>query len=504
MPMEQTPVLVAREVFKAFGPVPVLNGVSLTVSKGGIHGLLGKNGAGKSTLSNVIAGLIHADAGDVLLNGEDVSALPLTMRKKRGLHLLSQHSEIFEDLTIGENLLLPNLPQRVGLTDWPAVHRNAARLLESHAMPISPRERAGDLSASDRRRLAIIKAVANDAALIILDEPTAGLPTRERSHLLEWVAALTRRGTSFIYISHHNDEVRQICTEYTVLRDGAVASTGAAASLTAKGMAQLITGSDVAEFRRARRSGDGLPAVALQNLAFEGGGPIDLTIERGEIVGLVGLLGEGPQELLRALGGLLPIRSGAVQVNQREMRCRTPNSSLASGFAYLTHDRIGEGVVGAMSVSENLSLGHWPKRAGWAVSRAAMAQRMRRAKAAMSIVMDKGGQEIRELSGGNQQKVLLGRLLERNPALLLLDEPTIGVDVAAKEQIHRLIDDATKRGVAVLLLAQDPEEMSRLVDRVAVFSKGRIERWLSGAEITIDALADAKAVREKPAGRHAR
>jgi ABC-type sugar transport system ATPase subunit len=371
-------------------------------------------------------------------------------------------------------------------------------------MPISPRERAGDLSASDRRRLAIIKAVANDAALIILDEPTAGLPTRERSHLLEWVAALTRRGTSFIYISHHNDEVRQICTEYTVLRDGAVASTGAAASLTAKGMAQLITGSDVAEFRRARRSGDGLPAVALQNLAFEGGGPIDLTIERGEIVGLVGLLGEGPQELLRALGGLLPIRSGAVQVNQRDMHCRTPKSSLASGFAYLTHDRIGEGVVGAMSVSENLSLGHWPKRAGWAVSRAAMAQRMRRAKAAMSIVMDKGGQEIRELSGGNQQKVLLGRLLERNPALLLLDEPTIGVDVAAKEQIHRLIDDATKRGVAVLLLAQDPEEMSRLVDRVAVFSKGRIERWLSGAEITIDALADAKAVREKPAGRHAR
>jgi ABC-type sugar transport system ATPase subunit len=491
-------VLIVDQIFKSFGTVTVLDGVSLSVRKGGIHGLLGKNGAGKSTLSNVIAGLIRADAGKVLLNGEDVSALPLTLRKKRGLHLLSQHSEIFEDLSIGENLLLPNLPRRFGLADWAAVQGEAARLLESHAMPVSPRKRAGDLSASDRRRLAIIKAVANDAALIILDEPTAGLATRERIHLLEWVAALTRRGTSFIYISHHNDEVRQLCSEYTVLRDGRVAADGSAASLTARGMAQLITGSEVAEFHRARRSNQGALAVELRRLCFEGGGPIDLSIAQGEVIGLVGLLGEGPQELLRALAGLLPIASGMVLVNHCEARFRTSRESLAAGIAYLTHDRIGEGVVASMSVAENLSLGNWPKCAGWAVSRSGLARRMRDAKAAMSIVMNSGAQEIRTLSGGNQQKVLLGRLLERNPALLLLDEPTLGVDVAAKEQIHRLIDDATRRGVAVLLLAQDPEEMSRLVDRVAVFAKGRIERWLAGAEITIDALADAKAVREKP------
>ncbi|TIT95516.1 MAG: sugar ABC transporter ATP-binding protein, partial [Mesorhizobium sp.] len=176
-------------------------------------------------------------------------------------------------------------------------------------------------------------------------------------------------------------------------------------------------------------------------------------------------------------------------------RLGSPGQSLGSGVAYLTHDRIGEGLVGSMSVTENLNLGNWPRSLGWLVSGAGMNRRMREARGAMDIVMGSGGQEIGELSGGNQQKVLLGRLLERKPRLLLLDEPTVGVDVAAKEQIHRLIDDATKKGVSVLLLAQDPEEMQRLVDRVVIFSKGCIARTLRSAEITIDAIAEARTAR---------
>ncbi|WFP78268.1 sugar ABC transporter ATP-binding protein [Mesorhizobium sp. WSM4906] len=486
-------VLTVDNVFKRFGPLAVLDGVSLSVSRGAIHGLLGKNGAGKSTLSNIIAGLLRHDSGSILLNGEDVSALPLTARKKRGLHLLSQHSEIFEDLSIGENLLLPDLPTRFGLTDWPALHRLAARQLESHGMPVDPRRRAGDLGASDRRRLAIIKAVAAEAALIILDEPTAGLAAAERLHLLEWVESLTERGTSFIYISHHNDEVRQLCSEYTVLRDGKVTASGKAAALSADAMARVITGADVAEFHRSRE--DHPAAIALSGLCFPGGGPVDLTIGHGEIVGLVGLLGEGPQELMRALGGLLPVEAGSVVIDGRALRLGSPGQSLESGVAYLTHDRIGEGLVGSMSVTENLNLGNWPRSLGWLVSGSGMNRRMREARGAMDIVMGSGGQEIGELSGGNQQKVMLGRLLERKPRLLLLDEPTVGVDVAAKEQIHRLIDDATRNGVSVLLLAQDPEEMQRLVDRVVIFSKGRIARTLQRAEITIDAIAEARTAR---------
>ncbi|UCI25405.1 sugar ABC transporter ATP-binding protein [Mesorhizobium sp. B2-8-5] len=492
------PVLVVDNVFKAYGPVSALDGVSLSVRKGAIHGLLGKNGAGKSTLSNVIAGFVRADAGNILLDGEDVSSLSLTARNKRGLYLLSQHSEIFEDLSIGENLLLPNLPRRRGLVDWGKLHRQAALLLESHAMHVPSRRRAGDLNASDRRRLAIIKAVAGDARLIILDEPTAGLAARERQHLMGWVEALTAQGTSFVYISHHNDEVRQLCSEYTVLRDGKVAAGGVAGSLSADGMARLITGSDVKEFRRDRSAAPKPPVVKIDDLCFPGGGPVDLTIGRGEIVGLVGLLGEGPQELLRTLGGLLPVMSGRVLVDGRPVRLGSPAHSLAAGIAYLTHDRIGEGHVASMSIAENLSLGNWPRQAGWAISRSGMLGRVRRARAAMDVVMDGPDQEIRKLSGGNQQKILLGRLLERNPAILLLDEPTIGVDVAAKEHIHRLIDDATKRGVAVLLIAQDPDEMQRLVDRVVVFSKGRIERSLSAEGLTVGAIADARSLREKP------
>ena len=450
------------------------------------------------TLVSIIAGLVRTDAGHVAFDGQDVTEQSLKLRQGTGLFMLSQHPEIFEDLSVGENLLLPKLPRLPGgLVDWRKVHVRAQAILDEHSFAVSSRTRAGDLGVGGRRRLSITRAIAAQAKLILLDEPTAGLATHDRADLLSSIEVLTGRGVSFIYISHHNDEVRQLCSEYTVLRDGKVVARGDAGRLSASELARLVTGEAVHEFRRGQqpaRQAMAKPLVSIRALACEGLQPVTLDLKAGEIVGLVGDLGEGPHELLRCLGGLLERRSGHVSAKGKVVSVDTPKAALAAGIAYLTQDRIHEGLVSAMSVAENLSLGHWPTAMAGRIRSSVLRRRAEHARASFGVVMNTPDQAISSLSGGNQQKVLLARLLERRPLLLLLHEPTVGVDVAAKEQIHRLIDDATRQGMSVLVVAQDPDEMARLVDRALVFAKGSVVTELSGDGLTVDAITKQRAV----------
>ena len=492
-------VLEIEGVSKAYRSSLALRDVTLDVTSSVIHGLLGKNGAGKSTLAGIIAGFVSPSSGTVRFRGKDITGLSPSQRQGEGIRLLPQHSEIFPDLSIGENLLLPNLPRRWGLTDWRRMHEDAGLTLEEHGLPVSPRLPARTLSLGQSKRLAIIKAMMGDARLIILDEPTAGLTFEQRRDLMAWIKALTVRGTSFIYISHHNDEVRQLCGEYSVLRDGAVAARGRAEDLSAEKLARLVTGEAVHEFHRERRT-PGKVILELRGFSSDGFSGVDLDLCAGEVVGLVGLPGSGAQELLRALGGLAPARGGAITLDGRNIVTRSPRRSLAGGLAYLTHDRISEGVVSMMSIADNVHLGHWPVRETGTLDQQAMRRQMDEARAQTEIVMASPSQEIGELSGGNQQKVLMARLLGRKPRVLLLDEPTVGVDIAAKEEIHRMIDRATSSGMAVLLRAYDPDEMVRLVDRAVVFSNGAVVRQLSGKSLTIDALATAQELGEKKLG----
>lgn len=496
MSISAVPILTVHNVFKHFGAVKALHDVSMRVSRGRIHGLLGKNGAGKSTLSNVIAGLVRPDAGRIEFDGQDVTGLSLKMRKRAGFYMLSQHPEIFEDLSVGENLLLPASPRGVaGLVSWRELYRQAQSILDEHGFAISSKTRAGDLGIGGRRRLSIVRAIAADARLIILDEPTAGLAARDRADLLSTVETLTERGVSFIYISHHNDEVRQLCSEFTVLRDGNVVASGESERLSASGLAKLVTGEAVREFKRGEQpQAAGAPRVHIRDLACEGLQPTTIELAAGEIVGLIGDLGEGPQELLRCLGGLHEQQAGEVLIDEKAASIRTPKRALASGIAYLTQDRIHEGLVAPMSVAENLSLGNWPIGPLGEIKSQVLRRRAEQVRASLGVVMANPAQAVDGLSGGNQQKILFARLLERRPALLLLHEPTIGVDVAAKEQIHQLIDAATRQGTSILVVAQDPDEMARLVDRALIFVKGGIADELRGSALNVDTVTSRRGV----------
>ncbi|WP_255946482.1 sugar ABC transporter ATP-binding protein [Streptomyces odontomachi] len=492
------PLLLATDVTKTFGTSRALDGAQVSIGRGAIHGLLGKNGAGKSTLARTVAGLVRPEQGRIVLDGQDLSHASPAQRRRLGIRLLDQHSEVLPDLSVTENLLLGGLPRRRGLVDWRAAHEGAAELLAEHNLPLDPRGAAGRLTLSQRRRLAIVKALAGEGRLVILDEPTTGLTIAERRDLMHWVRRLADAGRTFVYISHHNDEVRQLCTEYTVLRDGRTVAHGTnAAGLSAAELSAAVTGTAVREFHRARRRG-GADLLGVRGLEAAGVGPVDLTVREGEIVALVGLPGLGPQELLRALAGLSGAVRGEVRVAGRPVSCRHPRASSEAGLAYLTHDRIAEGVAAHLSVADNLHLGRWPRGRGRLVDSGRMAERSEQVRRDLAVAQAGPWQEAGRLSGGNQQKVLLGRLLTRRPRVLLLDEPTLGIDVAAKEAIHRLIDTVTGEGMAVLLRAYDPDETARLADRAVLFTGGRITGELTGDDLTVSAIATAQHVGGRP------
>jgi ABC-type sugar transport system ATPase subunit len=490
MAPEERPILEVQGATKSFGGVPALLDVNLTVRRGAVHGVLGKNGAGKSTLMNLIAGSLTPDEGSILLDGEDITRMPLTDRKARGVHLMEQHAEVFETLTVAENLALPSYPRSGPAIDWRAVRRNAVTLLQTYGLDCDPDALAGSLNLPEQRQLCLIKTLSDNGTLAILDEPTTAMSRREREALFSWIRDLTARGLTFIYITHFNQDLIEMCDEYTVLRDGTVAGSGGTlANVTPRDLSRLVTGGDVEEFRRDRRVvTDRL--LEVDHLRAGGVTDISLHVGPGEVLGLVGLPGSGAQEVARALGGLEKIEAGSVRLHGAEVSVRHPADAIAAGIAYLTHDRIHEGVFAEFSVEENLGVGNWPTRAGapGVIDRAKLSAAFEAAKEAFGIRAASRVQPIKSLSGGNQQKVLIGRLVGTEPAVLILDEPTVGVDVGAKEDVHRIIDELTRSGVGVIMLAYDPSELARLVDRALVFRDGEIVRELSAEQLTTDTL----------------
>ena len=481
------PLLETRGLSKVYGRFTALHPTDITVRAGSIHGFLGKNGAGKSTLVKLIAGSERPTAGQILFKGEDITGLPLVRRRQLGIHLLSQHAEVVADLSVAENLLLPDYPRRGPFVDVRAMHAKARELLARYDVPFAVDQPAGALSAPDQRRLGIVRTLVEESALVMLDEPTTALSQEERSSLFDWVRSLNAAGQTFVFISHFNNEIQAICDRATVLRDGRVVSDGAdPRAMGSAEISELVVGSAVDEFVR-------VPLVAererlvVRDLVTEGVGPVSFSVGAGEIVGFVGLPGSGAQESARAVAGLRPVQSGTVELDGRALRTGDVRGALDSGMVYLTNDRHGEGIVGPMSVRESLRLGNWPSRGGL-LADGEITKTYDKYHARMHFRVAGPEQPIEELSGGNQQKIILGRLLARQPEVLILDEPTLGVDVATKEEVHRLIDELTSSGLAVILLAYDTDEMVRMVDRVVSFSDGRVVGELVGAEVTADSI----------------
>ncbi len=474
---------------KRYGALVALDDVSITVRRGTIHGLLGENGAGKSTLVGLVSGMRTPSAGRILLDGQEVQGRDVRGMEDAGVFLVTQEPMIVEPLSVAENLLLGRWPHRRGMVDWRALHADAERMLEGSG--ISPDVPAGSLSAVDRRKLNILRALHSGGRLVILDEPTTALTTADRQVLFDFMRALRNDGITFIFISHYNEEILDICDAVTVLRDGSLAgSSDNIATLSSDTLSELVLGRGLALFHRSRDNPSGpapdraaitVTAARAASVAVD-----DFAIMPGEVVGFAGLPGSGAKEFAQALFGANPASAGRIRIRGIERLLPAgPSEAYPAGIAYLSDDRRRDGLVALMSIGDNISMSSLP-----ALSRATFIRRdaersmVSRMFRAMNVKARDPSISIDTLSGGNQQKVCLGRVLATEPALLILDEPTRGIDVGVKEDVHAMIDRLTREGLAVIVVTTDLDEMARITDRVCVFRDGAIVATLTGEAIT--------------------
>lgn len=484
------PLLATRNLIKRYGGVTALRGVSLTVAPGTVHGLLGENGAGKSTLVKIVAGLERPTEGHVVLDGTEVRSSDVKAMEGRGIFLVTQEPAIVNSLSVAENLMLGRWPHRGFWVDLGQMHRLASEYLASTGL--DPKGRAGALSAVDRRKLNILRALHSGGRLIILDEPTTALTMADRSELFDFMRKLKHDGVTFMFISHYNEEILEICDTVSVLRDGdLVASNQPVGDIDTGALSEMVLGRGLKLFKRGAENAHIPPAWSFTGLRSAAFDIPRLTLGAGEIVGFAGLPGSGAQEVARAIYGLIPADGTVEHDGQTRPLPRHPAEALDSGIAFLSEDRLKDGVVSIQSIAKNISISSlssvssggiiWPAR-----ERSLVAGLFER----LSIKASSAEQLVGQLSGGNQQKVLLSRLLATRPRLLILNEPTRGIDVGVKEEVHRIVDKLTREGVAVIIVTSDLDEMLRAVDRVVLFADGGVVGDRPAATLTKDDVLD--------------
>lgn len=470
----------------AFPGVQALADVNFEVRRAEVHGLVGKNGAGKSTLMNVLMGLREPDSGDLEMDGVHLKGLTPNMMLEAGIAYVPQHVKLLKSLTVAENILVGKLPKnRFGLIDWKAVYKDAQIRLEQFGLQLDVHQRVEGLSVVEQTILAIAKALFSNAKLIILDEPTAALNRREINLLFNFIHALKAQGVAFVYISHHLEEVFEICDRVTVMRDGCVVGTQQVASITTTELIQLMVGEVVRDYHRESAV---LPEVAVQieNLSRRGQYEnINLSLKRGEIVGLCGLQGSGVEQLGKALFGLERRGVGSITVNGKPFTATDPGAAFQQGVAYLPQDRHRYGLIGIRSVRENITYAVLDELSGRFGVVPVETERMVSADyiARLGIVTPDQERRTQLLSGGNQQKVVFAKLAATKPTLLILHEPTQGVDVRAKVDIFRIIDDLSKEGVTILIISSEIRELISISDRIFVMYEGKITHEFSRDDV---------------------
>ncbi|WP_334175093.1 sugar ABC transporter ATP-binding protein [Pseudoxanthobacter sp.] len=487
-------ILSVENLSKSYGAVQALRGVSLSVRRGTIHGLLGENGAGKSTLVGIISGQHRASSGTLRLDGQVLDHEDVRAMEEAGVFLVTQEPMIIDHLSAAENLMLGIWPARAGFVNWKRLRAEAARMLAGS--DIDAAAPAGRLDAVARRKLNILRAMFSGGKVIILDEPTAALTHADRQVLFGFMRRLKAEGVTFIFISHYNDEILDICDAVSVLRDGALAGGSQdVGALTSEALSALVLGRGLALFQRERPDHGGkAPHVALRGIVAPHVRVETLDIAPGEIVGFTGLPGAGAKELARTVFGLNPARAGTIALGGGRPAAlpRSPREAFDAGIAYLSDDRRREGSVGAMSIGRNIALSSLSARshAGF-VDMAAEAAVVERYFRAMGIKAPGPEAAVDTLSGGNQQKVCLGRVLATEPRLLIVDEPTRGIDIGVKQDVLRIIDALARSGVAVILVSTDTDELVRAADRVCIFEHGAIRETLTGDAISSERLRRA-------------
>ncbi|MEU5391480.1 sugar ABC transporter ATP-binding protein [Streptomyces tibetensis] len=501
-PFGPEPLVRIRGLSKRFGGTVALAGADLDVHPGSVLALLGPNGAGKSTLIKILAGVHHADAGQVTVAGDPLGSPTAT----RAMSFIHQDLGLVEWMTVAENIALTNgYGRRSGLISWRRTRARCVEALRIVAAHLDPDTPVSDLAPADRSLVAIARALAARARLIVLDEPTARLPAADCDRLFRVLHDLRDRGHAVLYVSHRLDEVYRVADTFAVLRDGRLVSHGRLAERSPAHLVHDIVGEadEPAAHRRAGTAAGAPPVLSLDGVRTARTGPVALELAAGEVLGLVGLSGAGHTDLGRALAGARPLLGGRVVLHGRPYHPRTVAEAVALGVGLVPGDRLREGCLAELTVRENLLAN---PRAGGPPAPRWIGPRGERARAA--ALMDRFSVRPRDseapiatLSGGNQQKVMLGRWLRTDLRLLILEEPTASVDVGAKAAIHRLLHEALEAGLAVLLLSTDFEEVASVCRRALVFVRGTVTAELSGPTLTVAGLTRAaSAMPPSPAG----
>jgi rhamnose transport system ATP-binding protein len=470
-------VLELRHATKAFGAVRALRDGSVALYAGEVHALVGENGAGKSTLVKILAGVHQPDSGSLLMDGHDTTLHGPAAARQAGIAVIYQEPTLFPDLSVAENMFIGRQPLRSGRRiDAGKMQAEAQAIFARLGVPLDPARIARGLSIADQQVVEIGKALSLDARVIVMDEPTAALSAAEVDRLFTVIRSLRRDGTAVLFISHRLEEVFAICRRITVMRDGRHVLTSELTGLTADDLVRAMVGRELAERPAEPHGAPGEPVLHVERLTREGVfTDISFTVRSGEIVALAGLVGSGRSEVARAVFGIDRYDAGTVTVGGRRLRRASPTSAMAAGVGFVPEDRRQQGLVMDMSVQQNIALASLGslRRAGLIK---ASAERQFAADWTLRLKIRYGRlrDPVSTLSGGNQQKVVLAKWLGRKPAVLIVDEPTRGIDVGTKAEVHHLLSQLARDGVGILMISSELPEVLRVSDRILVMREGRL------------------------------
>jgi rhamnose transport system ATP-binding protein len=494
-----TPVIRIEHVHKSFGGVHALNDVQIAVYAGEVHALLGENGAGKSTLIKTMTGVYQPDSGEIYLYGEPVHFNGPREAQQVGIGAIYQEPSLFPDLDIAENIVAGRQPTSAGRIDWRAMYREADELLGQLGVDLNPRTKARNLSVAQQQTVEIARALSLNAQLLIMDEPTSSLTLTEVEELFRIIRQLRASGTAIIFISHRLEELFAVADTVTILRDGHYVDTREMAGVETQELIEMMVGRHVDELFPKQIAPPGELRLEVSNLTASGKfEDISFELRAGEILGLSGLVGAGRTDVARALFGIQPIKSGSIRVDGQPVIINNPQEAMNLGMGFVPEDRQHHGLVLPMDIATNITLPILPNfvNYGWLQDRQAK-KVAADAASRLEVKCASIDQKAKELSGGNQQKVVLAKWLETNPRILILDEPTRGIDVGTKAAVHQLMSDLANEGVAILMISSELPEILGMSDRILVMREGRITGEFMRDEATQEIIMAAAVAAER-------